>query len=53
MWHLKQKIKVHETIMNEIIAMKVSPEAENKEIVINKLRLSRTSLALAGNEVKI
>ena len=47
MWHLKQKIKVHETS-----AMKVSPEAENKEIVINKLRLSRTSLALAGNEVK-
>ena len=40
MWHLKQKIKVHETIMNEISAMKVRLEAENKEIVINKLRLS-------------
>ena len=36
----KAKDKVHGTIMNEISAMKVSPEAENKEIVINKLRLS-------------
>ena len=40
MWHLKQKIKVNETIMNEISAMKVRLEAENKEIVIKKLGLS-------------
>ena len=37
MWHLKQKIKVNETIMNEMSAKKVRSEAENKEIVINKL----------------
>ena len=40
MWQLKQKIKVNETIMNEMSAKKVRSEAENKEIVINKLGLS-------------
>ena len=47
MWHLKQKIKVNETIMNKMSAKKVRSEAENKEIVMNKLELSWAKLSLS------
>ena len=47
MWHLKQKIKVKETIMNKMSAKKVRSEAENKEIVMNKLGLSWDKFSLS------
>ena len=47
MWHLKQKIKVNETIMNKMSAKKVKSEAENEEIVMNKLGLSWAKLMLS------
>ena len=47
MWHLKQKIKVNETIMNKMSAKKVRSEAENEEIVMNKLGLSWAKLSLS------
>ena len=47
MWHLKQKIKANETIMNKMSAKKVKSEAENEEIVMNKLGLSWAKLSLS------
>ena len=47
MWHLKQKIKVKETIMNKMSTKKVKSEAENEEIVMNKLGLSWAKLSLS------
>ena len=47
MWHLKQKIKVNETIMNKMSAKKVKSEAENEEIIMNKLGLSWAKLSLS------